>query len=337
MKKDFSSQLPEEPDFKTVIRDLLDEEQVLDPQILYALSDLRPGQLRQLKDAWLEIGVERRRALMEDLEHLTESDTLLSFEAVFRFAMEDPDPQVRFFAIRAIEVFDTDDLIPTFLENLDEEVNIDVRAVSASVLGKYVYRGEVDEIEAGLEQEIVDRLLRVISSDQPDRVRRRALEAVSYSPRPEVHEEIQSAYHRESPRWVASALFAMGRSFDERYRDKVYDRLRDQSPRVRMEAVRACGELYLDDAVYEILDLLDDVPRVRRAAIWSLSQIGGEGVQMTLNRLLDDKNLPEEEVELIHQALDNLAFTEGSINYSMFDMPYQGEDESDLPEADWRE
>ncbi|MDZ7843853.1 MAG: HEAT repeat domain-containing protein [Anaerolineales bacterium] len=335
MRQEPKYQLPDEIDFSEVIEALLDDEQVFDPRYLYSFSDIRPEQLAKLKQVWLEVKVERRRALMEDLELLTETDTLLSFESVFRFALHDPDPQVRFFAIRAIEVFNTDDLIKDFLTTLKEDRDEDVRAVTASVLGKYVYRGELDKIKAELQEEIVDSLLRIINSDQPDRIRRRALEAISYSPRSEVHQQIAKAYESDNPQWVASALFAMGRSFDQRYRDQVYSRLQDTAPQVRAEAVRACGELYLEDAVYDILEMLDDIPRVRRAAIWALSQLGGEGVQRTLDQMLEDENLPAEEVKLINQALDNLAFTEGSINYSMFDLPVRDQGDEEFPDEDW--
>ena len=335
MNSEEQFQIPEETSIERVLEALLDEEQVLDPKHLYQLSDLKPDDLSRLEAVWTQISVRRRRALMEDLEHLTETDYLLSFEAVFRMAIHDPDDQVRFYAIRAIEAFDTDDLISTFLARLEEDESVDVRAVAASVLGKYVYRGELDKIKDDTQRKIVDCLLKVVKSDQPGRVRRRALEAVSYSPRDEVHQEINRAYQREEPSWRASALFAMGRSFDERYQEKVYAQLRDTAPEVRMEAVRACGELYLEDAQEDLLDLLDDVPRVRRVAIWSLSQIGGEGVHQALKGLLEMEHLPRDEEELIHRALDNLAFTEGSVNYSMFNMPVPEEDNGDLPDEDW--
>ncbi len=327
---------PDEIPFDDVLDALVDEGRVLDPRYLYRLSDLSPDELSKVKDIWAEISDRRRRALLEDLEDLSESNTLLSFEALFRFAINDPDPQVRFFAIRAIEVFDTDDLINEFLAFLDEDDSVDVRAVSASVLGKYVYRGEIDEIEQEQQRKIEDKLLETLTSQEAARVRRRALEAVSYSPRSEVHEHIRMAYHKESADWQASALFAMGRSFDHRYEDQVLDKILHPSPRVRAEAVRASGELHLEDAVPEILDLLDDVPMVRKAAIWALSQIGGEGVAPAI-RDMKNETLTDEEEALINRALDNLAFTEGRVNYNMFDVPIEGDEDPDFNDQDWLE
>lgn len=327
---------PDEIPFDDVLDALVDEERVLDPRYLYRLSDLSPDELAEIKEIWSGISDRRRRALLEDLEELTESNTLLSFEALFRFAMHDPDPQVRFFAIRAIEVFDTDDLIDEFLACLEEDDSEDVRAVSASVLGKYVYRGEIDEIEKEQQRKIEDKLLETLNSSESPRVRRRALEAVSYSPRSEVHDHILMAYQKENADWQASALFAMGRSFDHRYDARVLDKILHPSPQVRAEAVRASGELYLEDAVPEILDLLDDVPRVRKAAIWALSQIGGEGVAPAI-RDMKDETLTDEEEALVNRALDNLAFTEGRVNYSMFDVPVQGDEDLDFDGQEWAE
>lgn len=325
---------PENIPYQDVLDALLNEERVLAPRFLYRLSDLMPDELEQLKGIWSSISDRRRRALLEDLEELTETNTLLSFEAVFRFAIHDRDPQVRFYAVRAIEVFDTDDLIGTFLQIVEEDESVDVRAVTASVLGKYVYRGEIDEISDDQQTEIEEKLLEVLNSDEPPRVRRRALEAVSYSPRPEVHEQIEAAYQKEDVDWQASALFAMGRSYDHRYDERVRSKILHPSPKIRAEAVRASGELYLEEAVPDILDLLDDVPQVRKAAIWALSQIGGEGVAEAILELKGEK-LSNEEETLIERALDNLAFTEGNINYRMFDVPIEGDEDFNLDDQEW--
>ena len=95
---------PENQSFDEVLTALLDEEQVLDPQFLYMLSDISPENLGILKKVWGEIHLERRRALIDDLEQLTDTNALLSFEPVFRLALKDEDVQVRFFGTRAIEI-----------------------------------------------------------------------------------------------------------------------------------------------------------------------------------------------------------------------------------------
>ena len=138
-----------ETPFEEVLVALLDDDQILDPGYLYRMSDISQEDLKDLSRIWSDIRVERRRALIEDLEELSDDNNLLSFEGVFRLALHDEDSQVRFFTTRAIEIFDTDDLIPHFLDVLDQEESVDVRAVTASVLGKYIYRGIPDGCAGG--------------------------------------------------------------------------------------------------------------------------------------------------------------------------------------------
>ena len=320
--------------FDEVLTALLDEDQILDPLLLYRLSDINPDSLSQLAGIWENVTVERRRALIDDLEQLTDTNNLLTFEPIFRIGLKDLDDQVRFFATRAIEIFDTDDLVPFFLSVLDEEECIDVRAVTTSVLGKYIYRGELDKISAEIKTQIEEKLLQILESDQPSQVQRRALEAISYSSRPEINKHILEAYNNVNEDWIASAVFAMGRSFDHQFSEMVFDQLQHTSPKVRLEAVRACGELLLEDAVPVILDLLDDLPEIRGASIWALSQIGGEDAGPAIHQMLDGE-VSENEVELIQQALERLDFLEEGVNLSMFDMPFSDQEEYILDDYDY--
>jgi HEAT repeat protein len=335
MEEPLYSPLEDAP-FDEVLTALLDQDQVLDPVFLYRLSDINREDLSDLIQIWQDIHVERRRALIEDLEQLTDTNNLLSFEPIFRFALDDEDEQVRFFTTRAIEVFDTDDLIPHFLKVLDQEQSVDVRAVTASVLGKYIYRGELDKINSKTKKKIEDKLLEILAGDDAEEIRRRALEAVSYSSREEVKEFILEAYQSDLEEWIASAVFAMGRSLDIEYGEMVYDRLGHTSPKVRLEAVRACGELALEDAVPTIIDLLGDLPDIREAAIWALSQIGGEDAGPAIQDLMDDQ-VSDEEADLIQQALERLDFLEDGLDMAMFDLPYQDDDEYILDDYDYQQ
>ncbi len=320
--------------FGEVLTALLDEDQILDPLLLYRLSDIDPENLSQLEGIWEKVNIERRRALIDDLEQLTDANNLLTFEPVFRVGLKDLDDQVRFFATRAIEVFDTDDLIPFFLSVLEKEDSVDLRAVTASVLGKYIYRGELDKISAEIKAQIEEKLLQILENDEPFQVQQRALEALSYSSRPEVNEHILKAYDSASEEWIASAVFAMGRSFDHQYSEMVFDQLQHTSPKVRLEAVRASGDLILENAVPVILDLLDDLPEIRRASIWALSQIGGEDAGPAIHQLLDGE-VSEDEVELIQQALERLDFLEEGMNSPMFNLSLSDQEEYILDDYDY--
>ena len=72
------------------------------------------------------------------------------------------------------------------------------------------------------------------------------------------------------------------------------------------------------------------------AAVWSLSEIGGEDVRETLENLLEETE-DEEAIELIENALDNLIFNEDLEDFNFMDLP-QDEDinysDTDIPDEE---
>ncbi|WP_322806225.1 hypothetical protein, partial [Thermanaerothrix sp.] len=64
--------------FDQVLAALLDTNQPFPARFLHRFSDLSPEDLERLKKVWGQVPVERRVALMEDLEMLAEADTLVS-------------------------------------------------------------------------------------------------------------------------------------------------------------------------------------------------------------------------------------------------------------------
>ncbi|MDX1435572.1 MAG: HEAT repeat domain-containing protein [Anaerolineales bacterium] len=305
--------------FDEVLDALLDETTILNPRYLYRLSDLEGRELKDLAKAWPKISERRRQALLEDCESLLEMDYVLSFESISRMAINDPQAKIRAPATRILWESEADDLIPTFIASSIEDPDADVRACMATALGRYVYRGELDKLPRKTQTEIENRLLEITSSSDEDSVRQRALESLGYSSREEIQDLIKAAYHEGSVPWLASALFAMGRTADPRWINHVTEQFEHSSPKVRYEAARASGELEAPQAVKGLLELLaDGDDSVRKAAVWSLSQIGGEGVFDTLEALMmatEDDDLADH----IDEALDNLVFTEDRSIFKLFD------------------
>jgi len=305
--------------FEELIEALLDENHILKPRFLYRLSDLERDEYKQLKNTWPKIPSWRRQALMEDLEQLAEANNLLSFERVGRIALQDDDPRVRFLAIRSLKIYETPDLLHTYMDMVESDKNSDVRAMAASALGKYVYLGEIDKLPKKSLRNIEEMLLEVTQGDDEANVRRRALEALGYSSRRECAPLVEAAYTSGDTDWLVSALFAMGRSYNKRWKSQVIEMLESNHDDVLFEAVRASGELEISEAVPRLMELLEkDDWYVYMASIWSLSQIGGHGVEEILRKLLDQAE-DEEEATHLETALDNLAFTEGMPLYGFFD------------------
>jgi HEAT repeat protein len=329
--------LPSDLPFPQLIQALLETDQPLNPLYLYRLSDLEERELRQLRDVWQQIPLWRRQALMEDVEELSGKDMLLSFVALSRLALQDEDARVRLLAVQTLWDYEETTLIPVLLDVLAKDTDNEVRAAAAGGLGHYVYAGELEEIPARTLHKIEEALLSVMQSSDPPQVRRSALEALGYSSREEVPGLIKDAYATDDKLWKASALFAMGCSADVEWQPQVLEMLQHTLPLLRGEAARAAGELELREAIPHLVELLDDPDdNTRHASIWALSQIGGEGVRETLEKLSSETE-DEAELELLDEALENLAFTEGAQLMPLFDLPEAEDNEDWYEEYDLEE
>jgi HEAT repeat protein len=308
--------------FRHVIEALLDEERVLSVNFLPRFSDLEAGDLSQLQAAWPNIQSDRRLALLIELEDLAVNDTLVNFDDVGRFALDDSDARVRAAAIRLLWEDQDTRLIPTYIEMMEQDEDEQVRAAAANALGLYVYLGELEEIPQDEHHRVEDSLLSMMNSAEPSDIRRSALTSLGYSSREEVPPLIQAAYDTGDRHWVASSLQAMGRSVDQRWVKAVLSKIDHPITEIQYEAVRAAGHLEIKAARQILLSMIEEpdeiTDEVRAAAIWSLSQIGGEEVRALIEQLIDESE-DDDVIEYLENALENLEFTDGFPLFDMFD------------------
>jgi HEAT repeat protein len=322
--------------FQAVVDALLDDATPFPARFLHHFSDLAPKDFLFLMKDWPNISTRRKHTLLEDLEELAEADTLTNFDDMARPLLSDGDPQVRIRAIRLLWESEDVKLVPAFRKIMIGDADSEVRAAAANALGLFVFQGELEKIPSKLHNQIEDDLLKAATSAKETLVRRRALESLGYSGRQEVIPLIDAAYHDKNPDWVVSALFAMGRSNDERWKKQVLSKLRAPDDDIRSEAIHAAGELELASARSILLDLLEDEEdlELRREIIWALSKVGGEGVRDRLEELLDAET-DDEEADFIEEAMDNLTFTEDMAQFGLFDLDSEtGLHEEELDEED---
>ncbi len=317
-----------------VIDALLDITQPFPARYIHRLSDLTPAEINSLESIWANVDPDRRAALMEDLEDTAENDTLVYFDDIAKLALSDSDGRVRATALRMLwESYDTK-LIPVFVRIMKEDNQPYVRAAAAAALGVFVYLGELEEMSPVIARSVEDQLITVLNGSDEALVRRRALESLGFSGRPEIAGYIRQAFNSEDSSWVASALFAMGRSAEEQWEDPVLQMIDQEEEEIQLEAVRAAGQLYLKSAVDPLLELLDDPDEldeeVRAATIWSLSQIGGRQAAAKLEQLLEDTD-DEDEADYIEEALENLAFSDEMEGMDLFAIDGDFEDLVDSP------
>jgi len=293
-----------------VIEELLDEDTTILPKNLTRLSDIGGEEITQFQKIWLSISDWRRQALLEELDQLYQVDTLLSFENILRIALDDPSPQIRFIALRCIQEYDVMDLVPDFIHIVEYDDDEELRALAASTLGKYIFLGELGKLSEDKLDRIERCLFGLLKAEETPLIRRHALESLGFSSSQDVVGHIKDAFESNKTYWVSSALIAMGRSFDSHWEKNVLSVFDHPSPDIRIEAIKAAGELELSNAKKILIDFLnDDDSEIRMAAILALSKIGGSGLAGIFQNILENTS-DEDELEIIENAMEILAFNQ---------------------------
>jgi HEAT repeat protein len=332
----YEDEFEEQIDFNEVIDALLDASLSFPAKYLSRMSGLEGVELEQLKETWPQVAPLRRQRLLEDMESLTDGSFLVEFDEVFKLGLDDENSQVKQTAIRGLWENEEPAVGLKLIHILQNDPNPEVCAQAASGFGKYIYLGELEEIDQTLSNRMTQHLIDILSSNEPESVRRRALESLGFSSNPKVTELIESAHNKQREDWTISALIAMGRSANTQWIPQIIENLSHEEAQVRIEAARSAGLLGAQESVPHLLQRIDDPEEdVRLAAIWALSEVGGLDARAALEGLLK-KSQDENEIDFLEEALENLDFNELNIDFEMFDI--EGEDPDELnDEDDWDE
>lgn len=299
---------PASPDFGSTLETLQAwDGGMLAPGIYYGLSDLDEVQLLRYAAVWRELSAALRASLLRNLTEAGESNFDLDYRAPGMLALEDDAAEVRRRAIDLLWEDDSRSLMRRLVAMAREDIAFSVRAAAASALGRFVLAGELGK----LAQDELESVLRVLvdlwqDPAEDDAVRRRALESISNSSHAIVPDAIVEAWHADDPGLKASAVYAMGRSCDERWEETVMGALREEDVALLYEAARACGELEIEASVPRLAELaLDDDREIAETAILALGEIGGKQAQQRLEDLAEEARIGEDESlqEVIEDAL----------------------------------
>ncbi len=273
--------------FQRTVALLRDPDASLTAEAIYALSDLDGAHLAQFRVLWGEMPVARRRMLIARLVETAETNFELDFSTIVHPALDDPDADVRAAAIEGILEDSPRRIIERLMHLAQGDPISAVRAAAARALGQFVLLGELGKLSETLSARLQDLLLDLYSNLREDLdVRRRALEAIGNCGREGVAELIREAYYADELPMRVSALFAMGRSCDERWASRIMDELSSERPEMRFEAARAAGELELRPAVTRLIELAyEDDREIQEMAIWALGEIGGKQANHALDQL----------------------------------------------------
>ncbi|TAH52153.1 MAG: HEAT repeat domain-containing protein [Chloroflexota bacterium] len=213
--------------------------------------------------------------------------------------LDDPDAQVRAEAVSCL--WHTAD--PMWIEELltksQRDPDLDVRTRAISTLGHYIVDAEIelfsdlDNDERALSESDIQRVVDFLFDTAQNTLlsvdeRRYSIEALAFLDDPEVDELIHWAYSQNDPRYRASAIFAMGRSGNLRWSDEVLMEMHSANRDVQYEAVRAAGELGLQEATEDLIRLVRGrgvEKALRLRAIYSLGEAGDDRAYPVLEEL----------------------------------------------------
>lgn len=281
-----------------------------------------------------EMSREEKLALLSRI--VEGEDYLTDYLPVLKEFLDDEDAEVRRLAISGLWDYPDPAMIDPLLEKAASDPSPKVRCQAIIALGRYIYEGEMadydfdwgalEEImrEGELPEEdflrVKDFLLAVYRDEGKSLDERRfAVEALGFLGDPEVCAIIEEAYAHPDLKMKVSAIFAMGRSADLRWKSTILRELTHPDPEMRYEAARASGALEIEEAIPQLRNLVYDSDReIQEVAIWALGQIGGAEAR----RILEERYEEADDFlcEVIEDALGELALRSGDVEFLLYSL-----------------
>ena len=298
------------------LSELTDKPDPINHSGLLQLSSLSNPEILELVTVWPRIPLERRREMLERMIELASDNLELDFASVFKACLIDPDDQVRVRAARGLWDCDDRTLIRPLIQLLKVDPSAEVRAAAAVSLGKFAVMAQDRKILPRDAEKIHDALLAAVNKSEEDlEVERRSIEAIASFSSPQVEDLIRNAYHDGDAKLKQSAIYAMGRSSDERWLPIVIQETRHQDASIRYEAANACGNLGSDITVPHIIAMLEDEDsQVQLVAVKALGTIGGGLAKRALKQCL--KMGDEAMEEAATAALESTEFDEDPLGFT---------------------
>jgi HEAT repeat protein len=291
---EFINQLPE------------DDDASINYASLPELSRLTGPEAEEFGQLWLEWTPERVSEIVDRMVSLSEEQPDVEFESVFKQGISYPNTAVRVSSLKGLEESDDRALLKPLCAMLLDDPEVDVRAAAAIPLAYLCALSQVGKL--GTKSEVVlSRILYSVLDDEREvqAVKLKALEAVSAFDGERLDPYIEAAWSSGQLGARQSSLFAMGRTSDTKWVERVLPDLEHDVASVRYEATMAMGELGDESHLAALAVPLDDPDlTVQLAAISAVERIGGDVAKSQLEQLLVS---PEPRVvELVQQALQSM-------------------------------
>lgn len=281
-----------------------------DAQINYAslpeLSRLSGPEADEFGQLWLEWTPERVLDIVERMVSLSDEQPDVEFETVFKQGMTHASSKVRIASLKGLEESNDRALIRPLCEMLKTDPVVEVRTAAAIPLAYLSALAQTGKLGARYEERLISVLYEVLGDEREVQdVKLKALEAVSVFADERLDAHIEAAWSSGDIGARQSSLFAMGRTSDPKWVERVVQDLDHDVVSVRYEAAMAMGELGDEEHLRALEAPLDDADlTVQLAAISAVERIGGDAAKSQLEKML--VSTEPRVVELVQQALQTL-------------------------------
>ena len=278
---------------------------------LVNFSELDDIELSRFGEAWTEMDGSRRYLIITDLTELAGDNVDLNFDAIYKIALRDEEPELRSAALKGLNEYEGRDLIPVLVDVLRNDPDADVRREAAVTLGRYALAAELGQLTPDDLAMIREALFESAEDLEEDEiVRGRAIEALGAISGEETENLIESIYEEDNMWLKIGAVDAMGRSCNPMWIPLILREMENVVPEMRHAAAFAAGEIGEDDAVEALkrMAVMDPDREVQLAAVHSLGEIGGAQAKVALKAVLFEGE--ESLEEAVQEAISEIEFNE---------------------------
>jgi HEAT repeat protein len=297
--------------FESDLADLGDPNKRPSATQLVNFTELDDIELSRFADAWGEIDGSRRYQVITELTELAGDNVDLNFDAIYKIALRDEEPELRAAALHGLNEYEGRDLIPVLIDALRNDPDANVRREAAVTLGRYALAAELEKLLPDDRARVSEALFESAEDlDEDEVVRGRAIEALGAISGEETENLIESIYEEDSMWLKIGAVDAMGRSCNAMWIPLILREMENPAPEMRHAAAFAAGEIGEEETVDQLkrMAVMDPDREVQLAAVHSLGEIGGSQAKVALKAILFEG---EESIEeAVQEAISEIEFSE---------------------------
>ncbi len=251
---------------------------------LAELSGIANSEAATLSQKWLGWTDDEVLDLHTRLADLSEEDSGMEFECVFKAGLRHRDGRVRAVSTHALAETGDISAVSRILDLFNEDDELEVRSAAATAIGSFAALAAEGRLSERIRTRIFDSLSGVLEKgDTPSELWRRTLEAAGSFDDPRISRFIDRARMSDKPEFQLSALVAIARTSDPRWLDHVTSQLENADSSVRFEAVNALGEIGDEPDAFYLEEPLDDQDlMVQLAAVAAAEKIAGPTAKQLL-------------------------------------------------------